>query len=226
MRFVRKRNVIAAAAAAALFAVAGVAYATIPDGTGIIHGGYAKSGGSLRVIDAGVVDCKSTETSLNWSVQGPAGPQGPQGPAGSQGPAGPQGPAGTQGPAGPQGPSGSSHGYLASTDQAPIAETPAYSQVALRTSLPDGSYMVWAQIALGDSSNLDDAVICHLAVNGATVPHTQTHVALKDGEGNVTIVSAASLSGGGSSVEVDCTSGDTTALADTNLALIRTDALN
>ena len=52
-------------------------YATIPDSGGTIHGCYAKSGGSLRVIDAGVTNCKSTETSLDWNVQGQQGPQGP-----------------------------------------------------------------------------------------------------------------------------------------------------
>jgi hypothetical protein len=52
-------------------AVGGVAYATIPDPAGTIHGCYARSGGSLRVIDDSVTNCKSTETSLDWNVQGP-----------------------------------------------------------------------------------------------------------------------------------------------------------
>ena len=71
-----------------LVLVAGVAYATIPDASGVIHACYSKSGGSLRVIDASVTTCKSGETSLSWSVQGIPGPQGPQGPAGPQGPQG------------------------------------------------------------------------------------------------------------------------------------------
>jgi hypothetical protein len=75
-------------------AVAGAAYATIPDGGGVIHGCYQKSGGSLRVIDASVTGCSSKETSLNWNVQGLQGPAGVQGQQGAQGPAGPPGPAG------------------------------------------------------------------------------------------------------------------------------------
>ena len=58
----------------ALFA--GVAYATIPGSDGVIRGCYAKSGGTLRVIDASVTNCKASETALNWNVGGPAGPPG------------------------------------------------------------------------------------------------------------------------------------------------------
>jgi hypothetical protein len=74
--------------------LAGTAYATIPGGDGVIHGCYAKSGGTLRVIDASVTSCKSGETALNWSQQGQPGPQGPQG---EPGPAGPQGEPGEPG---------------------------------------------------------------------------------------------------------------------------------
>jgi hypothetical protein len=75
-------------------ASAGAAYATIPGGDGVIHACYAKSGGTLRVIDASVTNCKSGETALNWSQQGQPGPQGPQG---EPGPAGPQGEQGAPG---------------------------------------------------------------------------------------------------------------------------------
>jgi hypothetical protein len=97
----------------------GVAYATIPGAGGVIHGCYAKLGGSLRVVDTGT--CRATESPLSWNQmgqqgpQGLQGPQGPQGPQGAKGDAGPQGPAGQQGakgdtgstgPTGPQGPQG------------------------------------------------------------------------------------------------------------------------
>ena len=90
----------------------GVAFATIPDAGGTIHACFARSGGSLRVIDAGVTNCKSGEISLNWNTQGapgPAGPQGapgPAGPAGAAGAKGDPGAAGAQGPQGPAGPAG------------------------------------------------------------------------------------------------------------------------
>lgn len=83
---------IAAAVVAA--ASAGTAYASIPESDGVIHACYAKSGGTLRVIDASVTNCKSTETSLTWDQHGQPGPQGPQG---EPGPAGPQGEPGAPG---------------------------------------------------------------------------------------------------------------------------------
>jgi hypothetical protein len=52
---------------------AGAAYATIPGGDGVIHGCYAKSGGTLRVVDASVTKCKSGETALTWSQAGVPG---------------------------------------------------------------------------------------------------------------------------------------------------------
>ena len=100
-RFISKRTTIAIGVVTALALAGGVAWAQIPDSGGVVHGCYMKSGGSLRVIDASVTNCKNTETSLNWSQ---AGPPGAQGPVGAQGPAGPMGP---QGPAGPAGPAGS-----------------------------------------------------------------------------------------------------------------------
>jgi hypothetical protein len=77
--FLRKHVAVGAVAAAALLVAAGVAYATIPDGNGVIHGCYAKSGGALRVIDASVRNCPKSETALSWNVQGIQGPQGPPG---------------------------------------------------------------------------------------------------------------------------------------------------
>ena len=109
---------MAAAVVAALVA-GGVAYATIPDSSGVIHGCYQKSGGALSVINASVTGCAKTQTELQWNVQGPTGLQGPQGPAGAQGPVGPQGPQGGQGAQGlqgPAGPSGTSHGYAANEE--------------------------------------------------------------------------------------------------------------
>jgi hypothetical protein len=209
----------------ALLVVAGVAYATIPDSSGAIHGCYARSGGSLRVIDATVTNCKSGETSLDWNVQGQQGSQGPSGPVGPAGPQGPQGPIGSQGPAGAQGPSGLSHGYLASSSQVPVAQFPAFANVGSISSVPDGTYMIWAQISLDDSLN-EPSGNCSLKVNGVVQSSTGTGVELKSGTGNLTIVSAATLSGGGSTVDAQCRMGDNTTSANVNLALVKIDALN
>ena len=70
----------------AALAAAGIAYASIPDSEGVIHACYTKSGGSLRVIDASVTNCKSGETSLTWNQSGSAGATGPTGPTGAAGP--------------------------------------------------------------------------------------------------------------------------------------------
>jgi hypothetical protein len=71
-----------------------VAYATIPDANGILHGCYKKSGGTLRLIDNAAEQCGANETPVNWNQTGPQGPAGPQGPEGPAGPQGPPGPAG------------------------------------------------------------------------------------------------------------------------------------
>jgi hypothetical protein len=106
----RRALITTTAALGAAILVAGAAYATIPDNNGVIHACYAKSGGTIRVIDSSVTNCKaSSETSLSWNRQGPVGPAGPAGPVGATGatgPAGPAGPAGVAGPAGPAGPAG------------------------------------------------------------------------------------------------------------------------
>ena len=150
-----KRRSIWIAAAIATLVVGGVAYASIPDPGGVIHSCYTKAGGSLRVIDSSG-RCGSNETSLNWNQQGPAGPAGPAGPTGPTGLTGPQGadgPVGPAGPAGPQGPAGTSssaHAYFA-----PDSELigPGGSQdITTLSSLPAGTYLVWADIELsGDN---------------------------------------------------------------------------
>ena len=129
---------------AVVIGAAGVAWATIPDAGGTIHACYSKSGGSLRVIDASVTNCKQGETSLQWTVTGetgPTGPVGPTGPAGPAGPTGPQGPTGEQGvqgptgPEGPQGPEGTPYGLAelatASVLNAPTCETSDVASIPL-----------------------------------------------------------------------------------------------
>lgn len=44
----------------------GIAYATIPDSSGIIHGCRNNGSGALRVIDSASQSCTSAETPLNW----------------------------------------------------------------------------------------------------------------------------------------------------------------
>jgi len=72
-----------------------IAYASIPDANGVIHGCYKKTGGTLRVVDGPTVQCAANEVALSWNQAGQQGQPGPEGPQGPQGPAGSQeGPAG------------------------------------------------------------------------------------------------------------------------------------
>lgn len=78
-----------------------VAYATIPDSSGVIHGCYQKSSRKLRLIDTDTgARCRPAEVAISWNQVGPQGKLGPTGPQGPSGPIGPQGPTGPQGPSG------------------------------------------------------------------------------------------------------------------------------
>lgn len=78
----------------------GIAWATIPDASGVIHGCYRTANpakGALTVIDTGLGEtCPSGTVGLNWNQIGP------QGPAGATGSTGPQGPSGSPGISGYQ----------------------------------------------------------------------------------------------------------------------------
>jgi hypothetical protein len=110
-----RRVVALAVGLVAVLVGGGVALATIPGSGGVISGCYAKSTGSLRVVDASTAQCKGGEVPLTWNQTGPQGLKGDtgvQGTKGDQGAQGPQGvkgdtgPIGLTGPTGPQGPRG------------------------------------------------------------------------------------------------------------------------
>jgi hypothetical protein len=64
-RVTRTRTVLVVAALA-LVTVGGVAYATIPDSNGTIHGCYSNKNGALRVIDGSSATCDKGETALSF----------------------------------------------------------------------------------------------------------------------------------------------------------------
>lgn len=111
-----KRKLVVALAAASLVGIGAVAYASIPDSGGVIHGCYSNLTGALKVIDTSAgQSCNGIQTPLNWNQTGPAGPQGPTGPTGPTGATGATGPAGAPGAVGatgPQGPSGFANVYI------------------------------------------------------------------------------------------------------------------
>lgn len=99
----------------AFAAVAGIAFAAIPDGGGVHTACMLKNVGTVRLIDTSLPStdvqshCTSLETQIQWNQRGQPGPQGPpglKGDAGRQGDIGPQGPKGDSGPPGPQGDTG------------------------------------------------------------------------------------------------------------------------
>jgi hypothetical protein len=99
-----RRLVITAAAAAIVLAGAGfgIAYASIPDSSGVIHACYKtpvpSHGEPLQIIDSEAGGtCAKGFLPVTWNRTGPQGPTGPQGATGAQGPQGPQGPPGPGG---------------------------------------------------------------------------------------------------------------------------------
>jgi len=164
----------------------GTAYATIPDGNGVIHACYQRSGGSLRVIDNSVTNCSSKETSLSWNVQGAQGPQGPAGPPGPVGPAGtpgaagppgPQGPEGPQGPAGPPGPGLSQYEIVSAS-----VSVPGNDHMGTTAECPGGKKLVGGGVISGapgslfltESGPLSDHEWEVFAVNTDSNPHLIT----------------------------------------------------
>jgi hypothetical protein len=135
-----------------------IAFASIPDASGVIHTCYNKNGNAtLRVIDNSIEQCKSNETALNFNQTGPQGPQGPQGPVGPAGPQGPQGLQGLQGATGatgatgPAGASGTSTAYVARQTGSYRTVTTA-GTLLLSKTVPAGSYVINAKV---EGINLD-----------------------------------------------------------------------
>lgn len=124
-----RRNVVAyLALGAALGAAGGVAYSSIPDSQGVIHGCYDDTTGALRVIDtdaSGV--CRGGETALDWNQQGQPGPTGH---TGVPGPAGPPGAALTYG----------------KSASGPVAlPSPGQPKTIATLVVPGGSYAIFAK---------------------------------------------------------------------------------
>ena len=239
-RTVFRRGVVLAVVAAVLAAVGGVAYASIPDSSGVIHGCYVSGTGQLRVYDSQSPDikkCGANEKPIDWNQQGPAGPQGPTGPAGpagpagSQGPAGPQGPKGDTGPAGPPGTSGTSHVYYATNSYDVTADFDATPQLVVGVSdLPAGSYLVEStirsQYASGETTGSDG--YCYLAKNGSGVGSSTG----SGGDGiqfdffhGLALTAVVAL-GGSDTVAVYCNNSGTPIEVNGNMAALKVDSVN
>jgi hypothetical protein len=133
----------------------GIAYAAIPDGSGVIHGCYQKNQGTLRVIDTGTTQtCSSSEAPLTWSQTGPQGQPGQQG---------------QQGPPGPTGPSDvwSVDGCCAVLKN--IAPFDTWVTVATTSTLPAGSYSVESEIEIENTLSTFTDYACDLVDSEANI---------------------------------------------------------
>jgi Collagen triple helix repeat (20 copies) len=186
-----RRALLAAVAVGGALVVGGVAYASIPDSSGVIHScvanGTVKNApkGSLRLIDTPSESCGAGEQALNFNQTGPRGPIGPVGPTG---PTGPQGPSGNNGATGPQGPAGNT-GPQGATGAAGPATLATYhargfvvnTGVPRRTAtlasidLPAGSFALTATIWLENDDDDDQAYTCDLT--GGTVTEGNSSLA-------------------------------------------------
>jgi hypothetical protein len=64
--------IVAASIVVAALIGGSVAYASIPDSSGVIHGCYNNYTGALRIIDSGASSCYADETGLNWNQSVPS----------------------------------------------------------------------------------------------------------------------------------------------------------
>jgi hypothetical protein len=140
--------VLALVVGGAVFGIATAVQASIPDGSGVIHGCYGKPGtpqkGQLRVINTGIGEvCRYYENPLDWNQTGPTGPTGPRG---ATGPTGPKGPTGARGPTGPKGSTGPTGPSNATSAKANLVSIGTTATTVATLALPAGSYVLNAKL--------------------------------------------------------------------------------
>jgi hypothetical protein len=146
-------TVVVAAGVLVSACLGAVAYASIPDVGGAIHGCYKTNGGNLRVIDPSAGGaCQSSETPLDWSQTGPRGQRGPTG---------------AEGPQGPQGPEGSGHAFTATSGGFVTIHGP--TAVITLDGLPAGKYLVWSPVEVVGDTDSGTNNTCDWIVNGSTI---------------------------------------------------------
>lgn len=181
---------VALATAGALLVAGGIAYATIPDSGGVIHGCYKTIQGTLRVIDTGQGQtCSSSETALNWSQTGPQGQQGPQG---------------------PQGPTGPSDVYSVDgyeQGDKGISPSPTVEETLATTpTLPAGSYFVQSEVEIRNSQSVLSEYFCDL-VDSSNNVYQEARVTADSGTDWVTVpVQAVVTLTGPDTISFQCSS--------------------
>jgi hypothetical protein len=145
----------------ALLVAGGIAYATIPDSSGVIHACYKvdpkgnlDSNATLRLIDPSATKpdstaCKKDEQSLDWNAQGVQGPQGPTGPSDLW----------------------SVDGY--NTTFKNVAVVPGSTNLATTSTLPAGSYFVEAETEVNSVTSTPTDYFCDLADSSTEFQETR-----------------------------------------------------
>lgn len=140
-------GLVALAAAAA----GGIAYASIPDGEGVIHACYSPnaaagpSGAQLKIIDSEVASCTNGQTEVTW------GQTGPQGPPGEKGDQGDKGDKGDKGDPGEPGPSAAYTNYAA--DFEPVGD--GLTRTVASVTVPAGSYVLSGIVTAADVEDFE-----------------------------------------------------------------------
>jgi hypothetical protein len=179
MRIPIGRKTILSAAALAAVAVAGTAYATIPDGNGVIHGCVSKSAGALRVIDDATGTCSSKETSLNWNAKG------------------------IQGEKGDTGPVGPSDAYVGSHNSFELLASDNAQHEVLSIALPEGPYALSGKVNVFAGGGQGE-VACFLNVGGNTIDEGRVIVnGASNAEATIALASVGGLASTGTST-VSC----------------------
>jgi hypothetical protein len=148
----RARRLLLGVGVAAALPIAGIAYASIPDSNGVIHGCFSPNGAKgtggteLNIVDTDSASCSKGQQEVTWNKMGPQGPQGPEGP---QGPQGPPGAPGTPGAVGYEG------------TRIPIAFLIPATYASLgHITLPAGSFIVSATASFNNPTGSDVLVQC------------------------------------------------------------------
>src|SRR5438046_1139999 len=161
-----RRGLVALTVVAVGLAAGGIAYASVPDSNGVIHGCYNRAGAkstggtSLTIIDSSYSSCARGQQQITWNQKGPKGA------TGAQGPTGPAGTNGSRGPTGPKGPTGASaanNSYASSNSHVvDIDGGDGKQQIVGVSELPAGDYLVWATITNGSDDVNSDDMVCNL----------------------------------------------------------------
>jgi hypothetical protein len=224
---VRTRSAIAVVGVlTATVVMGGLAYASIPASSGVIHGCYKTAGTNhaVTVVDSSA-QCPGGYTSLKWNQTGPQGPAGEAGPKGATGATGATGPQGPAGPTGPPGPSGLSQAFsVASIDGFTLNDTSS-TTVVTSPSVPAGSYVVNATVGVGVAV-ITNAVTFACFVTGANGNASYGTLTTNNSLTTIPLTAAVTLSAA-STITVQCgTTGGTGQTTGENLTASDVNTLN